>query len=231
MDTKRLQHLAGVLNAHKDMKTGVLFESHDEDMSPAEKELVAKADADLKKKGIDVEKDVKTAEAVEKKLAVKKAAAKSAAKPATKPDSTPEKKEEKKAEPAKDEAPVAAAKKKHQAIEWLKAHKNCTRAEFVTAAEKWGMMKAYAGAYFYPLRKMAGGAEVKEAYLLLHPSVPRFALAENRQFNRYQWVSLEESKGFDPLVCYTRTEADRVAKYMLDHNSQDVTVEKLDLSK
>jgi chemotaxis protein histidine kinase CheA len=212
----------------------LLTESDDDDLSPAERELARKADADLKKKGVDVDKELSAAEERAKKAKAKKAAAAKAAPAPAAAKEEPkaeEKKEEPKAEEKKD-APAAAtpsaAKKMHQAVEWLKNNKGATRKEFMTAAEKWGMSRAYAGAYFYPLRKRAAGGDLKEAFILLHPSVERFALTENRMFGRYQWMSLEDAETFlEPLVFETKAAAEKVLKHLRDVKSMDAVVETL----
>jgi len=188
----------------------------DEDMSSAERALAQKADTDLRKRGINVEKDLAAAEKKEEAKKKKVAAAKPAAKQ--------EPKEESKEEPKQK----GSAKKRPQALAWLKSHPSATRGEFMKAAEGWGMSRAYAGSHYYLLRKRARGSDVKEAWMLFHPSVPRFALAENRQFNRYQWISLEDGKGLEPLCFFNEQEALDVAKYMSEYQSQVAVVERLD---
>jgi hypothetical protein len=203
MDTKRLQELAGIF----------LIESEDDDdLSPAERELAKKADTDLKKKGIDVDAAMKKAD--ERKAARTTAPAKD------------EKKDDKPAAAAdekKEEAPAASAKKMHQAVDWFKSNKEATRSQFMAQAEKWGMSRNFANVAYYKIKK-----RLAECYVLVHPSVARFALAHNRAFNRYQWINLEESEGLEPLILETRAEADKVNKFLLEYKSQVAVVEKID---
>lgn len=205
----------------------------DDDMSSSEKELAKKADEELKKKGVSVDKDLSNAEKLAEKKAAEKAAKKKAAKEAAakeKAEQKPEPKaEEKPAEKA--EAPAKSAKKIHQAIEWLKSNSSASRKDFIAHAQSFGMSKAYAGAYFYLLKKRIGNSSVKEAFILLHPSVSRFALAENKQFNRYQWVSLEEHTAIEPLVFDTAAQAEKIVKFINDHKSMDAIVERLSIDK
>lgn len=213
-----------------------------DDLSSSEKALADAADKDLKKKGIDVAKDLDTVEkAVAKKAAAKKPVAAKKDKPAPaaaapkdepKVDVAP-KAEDKPAPAAEapksaEEKAVAAKKKIHHAMEWIKKNPNANRRDFMNAADAWGMGKAYASSYHRILhRKVHGNPDIKEAFILLHPNIPRFAVALNKMQNRYQWVSLEEYAGLEPLVVETMEEAKIVAKYMLEQNSQNVDITRL----
>lgn len=223
MDLNRFRKLAG-LNENWFNKQ---FNADDEDLTPAERKLAQKAEEDLKKKGINVDKDLSKAEERAEKLSAKKKAEKAAQKAAEpkKTEAKPEVKEEPKEKEEKD--PTRSTKKLHQAMDWLKAHSAATRKEFMAHAETIGMSKAYAGAYFYLLKKRIANSSVKEAFILLHPSVARFALAENKQFNRFQWVSLEETAGLEPLVFDTKPQAEKVLTFINEYKSLTATVEKL----
>lgn len=231
MDINRFRALAGLYEKEnwfdKQFNSG-----DDDDLSSSEKELAKKADEDLKKKGVSVDKDLAKAEQHAEKMAAERKAKKAAAatakkeeKPEVKAEPKPEPKAEEKAENPK------SAKKLHQAMEWLKSHGSATRKDFMAHAETIGMSRAYAGAYFYLLKKRIGNANVKEAFILLHPSVARFALAENKQFNRFQWVSLEETSMIEPLVFDTRAQAEKVLKFIHDHKSLSANVERLSFDK
>lgn len=246
MDIDRIRKVAGLFEkwvkptAKPENKPLLEAADDDDDLSPAERALAQKADTDLKKKGVDVEKELSAAETRAKKAKEKKAAPKAAPAAAEKKEKKAEKKEEPKAEEKKEEpkaeekaeekkdAPVASVKKLHQAVEWLKNNKGAARKDFMAAAEKWGMSRAYAGAYFYPLRKRAAGGDLKEMFILLHPNVERFALTENRMFGRYQWMSLEDANSsFEPLVFETQAAAEKVVKFIRDMKSMDAVVERL----
>lgn len=211
-------------------------EDDDEDgLSKAERELASKAEKDLEKKGIKV-KDFDPDEAVgskkdtEEKPAAKKEEKPAAAKPAPKKDKpAPAKKEEKPA--AKDDKPAEKkaraprpenpSKKASQIRAHLNANPDMTRGQFTAyAIEKMGMSKAGANTYFY---KYKAKKEVKEGYILVHPSAPGFVLAENKMMNQYQWV--DGTSTLEPEVFVTEAAAKKVAQYMTDFKFQTPVVE------
>lgn len=150
-----------------------------------------------------------------------------------------EKPVEKKAEPKaeeKKEAPAAEKKeesnegnneakkrgrkasdssKMGQARAWIHAHPEAKRGEFLTHAESFGMSKHYGSAFFYQVKAKS---KVAECYVLTHPSMPSFLLAENREISQMQWV--DPTSPLVPMIFESRAEAEKVAKYMSEWKSQ-----------
>ncbi len=219
MDLTLVRKLAGLTEAHHD------DDDDNGEMSASEKDLVAKADKDLKKAGVDVDKDVKKAE----KKEAKKPAPKADEDEKKADDKADDKKSVAKHEPkdeTKEEKPAEdkpASKKMHQALAWLNANKTATRKEFMTKAADWGMSSKFANVAFYKLKK-----RLTEAWVLQHPAIDRFVLAENKQFNRFQWVSLEDRDGIDPIVVGTQKEADKISEFLYDHKGQTSIVKKVE---
>ena len=147
-----------------------------------------------------------------------------------------EKKEEPKAEEKKEE-PAAEAKRRGKAPnpesfnQHAKANaKNMTRGQFLTwAAEKHGKGKAYASALFAKYNpKSSREVKTNECYMLQHPSVPSFLLAENKMMNQYQWI--DGASPMDPLVFETEAEAKKVAQYIYEWKNQTADIVKIDFS-
>lgn len=196
------------------------------------------------------EEKVDKEEAEEKEAAEKEKATEPKAKPEAKkeapkaeekkeaaPKKEPEaKKEEPKAEEKKEE-PAAEAKRRGKAPnpesfnQHAKANaKNMTRGQFLTwAAEKHGKGKAYASALFAKYNpKSSREVKTNECYMLQHPSVPSFLLAENKMMNQYQWI--DGASPMDPLVFETEAEAKKVAQYIYEWKNQTADIVKIDFS-
>ena len=167
----------------------------------------------------------------------KKEAPKAEEKKEAAPKKEPEaKKEEPKAEEKKEE-PAAEAKRRGKAPnpesfnQHAKANaKNMTRGQFLTwAAEKHGKGKAYASALFAKYNpKSSREVKTNECYMLQHPSVPSFLLAENKMMNQYQWI--DGASPMDPLVFETEAEAKKVAQYIYEWKNQTADIVKIDFS-
>ncbi len=167
----------------------------------------------------------------------KKEAPKAEEKKEAAPKKEPEaKKEEPKAEEKKEE-PAAEAKRRGKAPnpesfnQHAKANaKNMTRGQFLTwAAEKHGKGKAYASALFAKYKpKSSREVKTNECYMLQHPSVPAFLLAENKMMNQYQWI--DGASPMDPLVFETEAEAKKVAQYIYEWKNQTADIVKIDFS-
>lgn len=178
----------------------------DEGLSRAERELASVADRDLKKKGVDV--DAELAAARKREKAEKAAAAKPNA-------------EQKPA--AKAEAPAAEEKKEEKAAAkrgegrgalraWLSSHEGtATRAQFMAKAKEVGVGSGNASAMW---QSMKSKQKVSEFYVIRHPSVSSFILAENAMFGRYQW--LDENDHDDHLEIQLFETAEH-AKKVLTH--------------
>ena len=189
--------------------------------------------------------------AAEKEAAIKEKMAKEKAKEARekKADEKPaEQKEAPKSEPKAEEKPAAAAKseeksetsseakrrgrapddnsKRGQARNWIKEHPTATRGEFLTHAASFNMSKHYANAFFYTVKK---GMKVEECYVLSHPSMPSFLLAENREINQMQWI--DPNSPLEPMIFESKAEAEKIARYMSEWKSQYANVETIKLGK
>ena len=106
-----------------------------------------------------------------------------------------------------------------------------TRGEFLKwAADQHGKGKAYASALFAKYNPKSG-REVKtnECYMLQHPSVASFLLAENKMMNQYQWI--DSSSPFDPLVFESEAEAKKVAQYIYEWKNRTADIIKIDLTE
>lgn len=161
-------------------------------------------------------------------------------------DKTEEKKPEAekapaKAEPAKEEKKVEASseeKKKRGAApkadsksgkmrEWYDANKHNNhvknfRSQFLKHAETHGISKAVGSAMHARMNPKGGRSqEVKEGqtvYVLAHPAMPSYLLAENYELNRMQWVGSDSE--FDAMVFETEAAAEKIAKYMAEWKGQ-----------
>lgn len=210
--------------------------------------LAQRRKAKEQKKEADEDKEEaesKAAAAAEKKAEEKeapKAEEKKEAAPKKEPEAkkeapkAEEKKEEPKAEEKKEE-PAAEAKRRGKAPnpesfnQHAKANaKNMTRGQFLTwAAEKHGKGKAYASALFAKYNpKSSREVKTNECYMLQHPSVPSFLLAENKMMNQYQWI--DGASPMDPLVFETEAEAKKVAQYIYEWKNQTADIVKIDFS-
>ena len=179
--------------------------------------------------------DREEAESKAAAAAEKKAEEKEAPKAEDDKEAAP-KKEEPKAEEKKEE-PAAEAKRRGKAPnpesfnQHAKANaKNMTRGQFLTwAAEKHGKGKAYASALFAKYNpKSSREVKTNECYMLQHPSVPSFLLAENKMMNQYQWI--DSASPMDPLVFETEADAKKVAKFIYEWKNQTADIVKIDFS-
>lgn len=190
--------------------------------------------------------DKEEAESKARAAAEKKAEEKEAPKAEDDKEAAPKKEPEAKKEEPKKEAPKAEEKKEEPAAEakrrgkapnpesfnqHAKANaKNMTRGQFLTwAAEKHGKGKAYASALFAKYNpKSSREVKTNECYMLAHPSIPSFLLAENQMMNQYQWI--DAASPMDPLVFETEEEAKKVATYIYEWKNQTADIIKIDLS-
>ena len=185
--------------------------------------------------------------AAEKEAAIKEKMAKEKAKEARekKADEKPvEKKEAPKAEPKAEEKPAAKAdekpaesneakrrgrapsddSKRGQARSWLNSNPNASRKEFLAHAASFAMSPAYASAFRAAHKAKS---KVAECYVLSHPSMPSFLLAENREINQMQWV--DPTSPLEPMIFESKAEAEKVAKYMSEWKSQYSNIDAIKL--
>lgn len=114
--------------------------------------------------------------------------------------------------------------KRGQARTWINGHPSAKRSEFLAHAESFGMTKHYANAFFYTVKK---SMKVEECYVLSHPSMPSFMLAENREINQMQWI--DPTSPLEPMIFESRAEAEKVAKYMGEWKSQYANIDTIKL--
>lgn len=190
---------------------------YEEEKDKEEAESKAAADAEKKAKEKEEPKAEETKDAAPKK------------EPNAKKEEP--KAEEKKEEPKAEAKPRGKAPNPESFNQHAKANaKNMTRGEFLKwAAEKHGKGKAYASALFAKYNpKSSREVKTNECYMLQHPSVPSFLLAENKMMNQYQWI--DSASPMDPLVFETEAEAQKVAKYINEWQNQVSDIIKIDLS-
>lgn len=66
-------------------------------------------------------------------------------------------------------------------------------------------------------------------YIITHPQMPSFVLAENEMMNQYQWISTKEDNiSLEPMVFETEDGAKQVVKYMNDYKNQYGTIVKIE---
>ena len=181
------------------------------------------------------EAESKAAAAAEKKAEEKEAPKAEDDKEAAPKKEEPKAEEKKEAAPKKEE-PATEAKRRGKAPnpESFNQHaksnaKNMTRGEFLKwAAEKHGKGKAYASALFAKYNPKSGRAiKTDECYVLQHPSVSSFLLAENKMMNQYQWI--DSASPMDPLVFESEAEAKKVAEWIYEWKNQTAQIIKIDL--
>ena len=162
----------------------------------------------------------KAAKAKDKARAEAKAAAKTEEKPAEKKaeEKPAEKKEEGNEgnnEAKKRGRKASDSSKMGQARAWILAHPESKRGEFLKHAESFAMSKHYANAFFYQVKKKS---KVEECFILVHPNMPSFVLAENRELNQMQWV--DPTSPLEPMIFEDKAEAEKIVKYMSEWKSQ-----------
>jgi outer membrane biosynthesis protein TonB len=143
--------------------------------------------------------------------------------------------EEKKEEPKAEEKKEEEAKKRGRAAnpesfnQHAKANaKSMSRGQFITwAAEKHGKGKNYASSLFakYNPKSSRQVAEAKEVWILTHPHMPSFTLAENYEMKQMQWV--DATSPFSTVVHLSEAEAQKTAKFMSEWRGQTSVIEKI----
>lgn len=188
----------------------------------------------------------KRQKAFEKKNKGELKAADKSAPPAKKPEAKKDDKkpEEKKAAPAKAEEKPAEKKEEVKAEEkkargrqanpdsfnqHAKAKaKSMSRGEFIRwAADTHGKGKNYASSLFakYNPKSSRQVAEAKELWILTHPHMPTFTLAENYEMKQMQWV--DSTSPFNTSVYLSEAEAQKMSKYMSEWKGQSSVIEKI----
>lgn len=62
---------------------------------------------------------------------------------------------------------------------------------------------------------------LKEGYVLIHPQMPSFVLAENPAMNQYQWISEKDNAtALLPIIFETPEAAEKVKKYVYEYKNQ-----------
>lgn len=172
-------------------------------------------------------KNKKTLDAAEK-AAKAKAAKEKAAKSDGDDDASEDKKEEvskkkddKEGDSKKDsetptEEKAAKAKKAAAARAWIAENPSATGGQFkAIALDKFGMGKHYANTFFYAHKnKSKGKTEVAECFVLQHPTISGYYLAENREINQFQWV--DENSDLEAMLFENVDQATAFANKVAD---------------
>jgi outer membrane biosynthesis protein TonB len=170
--------------------------------------------------------------------AKKKAEAPKPAEKKAEPAKAEEKPAEKKEEPKKEEKKeVAAAEAKRRGKapnpESFNQHakakaKSMTRSAFIAwAAADHNKGKNYASTLFakYNPKSSREVQAANEMWILTHPYLKGYTLAENRELNQMQWV--DSNSSFDTMCFVTEAEAKKVATYMEEWKSQQTLIEHI----
>lgn len=117
--------------------------------------------------------------------------------------------------------------KAQRAKSWIENNKSAKRGEFLRwAKENLDMGAAYASAFFARHNPKGSRQQVtNECWVLTHPSMPSFLLAENRELNQMQWV--DPSSPLEPMIFASLKEAERTSKYMAEWKSQFSNIEAI----
>jgi hypothetical protein len=73
--------------------------------------------------------------------------------------------------------------------------------------------------------------KLTEFYVIRHPSATSFVLAENPQFNRYQWITEGEGNDHvDQLIFETEAQAQQTVQHIEDYKSMTGIISKVILT-
>lgn len=188
----------------------------------SEKKKEAEADS-------EEEKEAKT-KAAEKAAVEKESKERDSASDSDDDDDKPVKKEEAKAAEAKKRgrAPNESSKS-GQLRAWIAANPDKPRKEAWAHAQ--AMNPPFTAAGFntiYQSIKSKMKKSVTECFIMRHPTIPSFVLSENREFNRYDWISENDFEPM-PVVLETREEADELARFLSDYKRTIVVIESVSL--
>ena len=222
-DIDRVRQLAGMAQTNKKQLT----ESYDDDEDPDVR--IAMSDKKQREFETGNKKDLddggKAADARKTSQSEKKEEVKQEPKQEKKDDKKP-------AEPKKEEAAEAKKRGKTPNPESFNQHAKAnankrTRGQFIQwAADNHGKGKNYASALFARYNpKSSRQVSTPEAWIIVHPSMPSFLLAENREMNQFQWV--EPSSNLIPLVFETQADAKKTQKYISEWKGQSSVLEKI----
>ena len=200
--------------AMSDKRQAAFEKRNKNELSTAEKEAAIK-----EKMAKEKAKESREKKSDEKPVE-KKEAPKAEEKPAAKADEKPTESNEAK---RRGRAPSDDSKR-GQARSWLNSNPNSSRKEFLAHAASFGMSPAYASAFRAAHKAKS---KVTECYVLSHPSMPSFLLAENREINQMQWV--DHNSPLEPMIFESKAEAEKVAKYMSEWKSQYSNIDSIKL--
>lgn len=152
----------------------------------------------------------------------KKEAAAKAEKPAAEKAPTKEDdKAEDKPEPTEKKSRQREGSKAGRGRAWLQANPQASLKTFKSwAAEELGMSAAAATTYFY---NMGGGKRrqaLSESWMIRHPKLDTYFLAENRSAGRYQWIDMSREESLAPCIFETEKAAETVGQHLQDFRNQ-----------
>lgn len=114
------------------------------------------------------------------------------------------------------EEKVVKAKKAAAARAWIAENPSATAGQFkAIALDKFGMGKHYANTFFYAHKnKNKGKTEVAECFVLSHPTISGYYLAENREMGQHQWI--DEDSDLDAMMFESVDQANDYAAKIAD---------------
>lgn len=206
-----------------------LFEAQDDDDEDADVASANREIAKQKKAGGKAAKGWEQAEKAAKKTDADKDV--EATKPTSKVETTA--KPDAKAEPKADEdgdkttvSPAAEEKFIAMARRFLSTHPDAKAGDLRKHCKENNIgLCNHFNSRFDGLKKAITKAAMKkglkEGYVLMHPHMANFILAENTAINQYQWVSLTDNTNtLDPAVFESEAAAVVVRTYVQDYKSQ-----------
>ena len=135
---------------------------------------------------------------------------------------------EKKPAPAaekKEDAPAKPARGSFTAIVKPMLARGASTADIRAALTKAGVSTNHLHSRLHGLRK-----GLKEGFVLVHPHMPSFVLAENQMMNQYQWISeKDDATSLQPMLFASEAEAQKVIKYMVEFKNQQAVLTKVQL--
>lgn len=232
-DLSNIRKLAGLqINESKQTLTEGPWYEKDDDADEDRDARVASSD---KRQAKFEKKNKSELTTANKQAEAKKAESKAEAKKESKPDAEkkPEEKKESAKEVEKKEVAAAEAKRRGKAPnensfnQQAKMHaKTHTRGTFIKwASETHGKGKNYASALFAKYNPKSSREVKTEAWILVHPHMPTFTLAENVEMNQLQWV--DSTSPLDSMVFATEAEAQKTLTYLNEWKNWSAVLEHI----
>jgi hypothetical protein len=129
---------------------------------------------------------------------------------------------------AEEKKPVARGSVATVIRNVLSKNKSAKASDVRAALEKAGVsVPAHLHSHIVRIRK-----KLNEGYILVHPQMSSFVLAENAMMNQYQWISTkDESTSLEPVVFESEAAAKKVMEYLYDYKNQQSVLVPLALEE